>query len=132
MAKKQPLHDYEEEMKYQQDFLKKQETEMGVAQNALDKYPTMGWLPTIILTLSALLGWSVTAYHVADSVLNKKNDTIQKTLPLTIPNKSLQDVLQLDTIQLIEQYKQTLDSDEREKFEQFSPQRQWDYIHNNQ
>ena len=129
--KNNPSHDYDQEMKYQQEFLNKQETEMGVAKNALEKYPTMGWIPTIVLALSSLLGWAVTLYYVADSVVSNKNTATEHVLPLTTTPESLQGVLKIDTMKLIEDHKETLDSTEREKFEQLSPQKQWDHVHKN-
>ena len=53
-----PFHDYDKEMKYQEQFLKEQDTEMGVSKNALEKWGNSFYNK---LVLTALLWWWVVA-----------------------------------------------------------------------
>lgn len=113
------------ELKSQSQYLDEQITEMWVSKDAMWKYPTFKWIPTLLMYVltSILIGYLW--YEWSKYILSNQTDKgPQQEEVVNGIQENIQDVLIIDTTRIIDDYKKTLSKDELEEFKQFSKEEQ--------
>lgn len=114
----------ERELQSQDQYLDEQNTEMWVSKDAMSKYPTMRWRPTKLMIIATLVWIAYWAKKAVDYWLNSIDQWSQQEEVVNDTQENLQNTFVLDSVTIIDYYKETLSADEIEEFEQFSKEEQ--------